>query len=228
MKIRSSLTAPLVLSLALVVAACSSAPSIVIPSFGIPGGGGGATLAPGQTAVAGTACAAYPTFDLTASPQPSFPVDQTLLSKYPATIAGQPISDAQAIPFLAYLCEFLGETFVDQFGQSAAILGVDFTTASYGSFTATVGENSVDVNAIRFPGQDASAFLGKLGALGSLAGLNIPSTGLSGANVGGKNVQVTAADTDGTRDYYYPSGDTLFSMTGETDATAGPVLQALP
>ena len=226
MKSRFSLLAPAALAV-LLVAACSGSPSI--PSIGIPGlPGAGSTPAPGQTAVAGHACDGYPTFNVAASPQPTMPVDSALLETFPEQVAGQPVSDKEAAPFLGLMCYLAGEVAVDQMGQSTSVLGINIATMSFGSFSATVGDNSIKVSAIRTPGQDAGALIGNTGLFGGFLGLSLPgTTGLSDANVGGKNVKVVT-DTDGTKSYYYAHADTLWTFENASDAEAQAILSALP
>lgn len=228
MKIRFSMTAPLALVMAFTIAACGG--SVAIPSIGIPGVGG-PTLAPGQTpgapASAGTSCAAYPKLDLTASPQPTIPVDADLLAEYPQQVAGNPITEAKANPFLGLMCYSAGQAAVDQMGTSTSVLGINIATMSFGSFNATIENNEITVNAIRTPGQDANVLIGQFGLLGGFLGLSVANTGLSDATVGGKNVKVVT-DTDGSKSYFYAHGDTLWTFDNATDAEATAILSALP
>ena len=129
MRIRLSVMTPLALVMAFTIAACSGT---AIPSISIPGGPG-QTPAPGQSIALGHACDGYPTFSITASPQPTMPVDSALLSTFPQTVAGQPIQDAEASPFLGLMCYLAGETAVDQMGQSTSVLGINIATMSFGS-----------------------------------------------------------------------------------------------
>jgi hypothetical protein len=224
-KVRFSTTALLALVMAFTIAACGGS-SVVIPSIPV-GGVGGPTLAPGQTAAAGTSCASYPTLNLAASAQPTIPVDSTLLSSYPQQVGDQPITEAEANPFLGLMCYSLGQAAVDQMGQSTSVLGINLATMSFGSFQATIADNTIKVSAIRTPGQDATKLIAQFGLLGSFVGLSVTTTGLADANVGGKNVKVVT-DTDGSKSYFYAHGDTLWTFENASDAEATAILSALP
>ena len=224
--IRSRVGLPLAVIMALTLAACGS--NVTIPTFGVPGAGGGPTLAPGQTAAAGNQCAPYPTANLLASPQPEMPVDSALLAELPTQVAGQATTEIQAVPFLAFMCMFVGEAAVDQMGTTTSVLGLNISTMSFGSFTATVNGDSVNVTALRTPGQDAGHIMSNFGLFGAFAGISASAAGLSNASLGGKNVQVSTDSTTSDKSYFYAHGDTLFIIDGSNDADAGPVLQALP
>ena len=218
MKIRFGLTAPLALATALTIAACTG--GLAIPAA--PGGTGG--QAGGGH---GNECAAYPTLNVAASAQPSMPSDTSLLSEFPQQVAGQPISNASAVPFLAFLCSFSGQVALDQMRQSSSILGVDITNMSFGDFEATINGNTIKVTALRTPNQDASRLINNFGLFGAFAGISVAGSGLSDANVGGKNVKVST-NSDSTKSYLYAHGDTLFVIDSATDAEAAAILQALP
>jgi hypothetical protein len=223
MTVRLGLISTLAACAALSLAGCGS------NTPGTSTGVGGVPTAAATSGTGGHAidCSAYPTFSVAASSQPSFPSDAALLAKFPAQVAGQPTSDLQAVPFFGLLCLVGGQAAVDKLAQSGSALGIDFSTVSFGSFDAQVDGSSATVNAIRTPGQDAGKLIANFGLFGAFAGLNLNGTGLSSGNVGGKNVQLTAADAGGTRTYIYVSGDTLFIIDGEPETTAAAILQAL-
>ena len=210
------------LALGVLVAGCSAAPGSGGSVSG--GGNGGPTAGP-----AGSECDGVPTFNVLASPQPSFATDATLLAEFPKQVAGQPIDNVQAVPMLTFVCFYLGgQATVDQFRTSLSRLGWNISDMSYGSFDTTVQDETVSVTAIRFPGQDAGSLIANFGLFGAFAGINIAGDGLTDANVGGKTVKTTQADSDGTKSYFYTHGDTLFLIQDATDDQATAILQALP
>jgi hypothetical protein len=178
----------------------------------------------------GKECQSIPTFNPLASPQPSFPNDATLQAEFPEKIAGQAIQNAQTVPMLAFVCYLAGQDSVDQLRQAFTVLGWDIAGLSVGSFDAPVdqGQDTVNVSAVRAPGQDASKLIANFGIFADIAGISISDSDLSSMTVSGKNVQATGADSDGTRSYFYPHGDTLFVLQDATDEQAAAILQALP
>jgi hypothetical protein len=225
---RLSLLTVAALTAVVAVAGCSASVATPQPTSAPGGGGGGGGIPtfalpsiaiPGGSGAAGTDCAGY-------QPGTSFPPDSALLAKYPQQVAGQPITDPVALSFLSVLCGG-GQTAVDAAKQGASFLGVDISTMSFGSFTATVNGSSVTVQAMRTPGQDAGKIISSLQTLGAFVGINAGSGSISQGNVGGKNVTIIT-DSSGSKTYLYVSGDTLFIMDGADDASAQAVLQAMP
>ncbi len=195
-------------------------------------GPGGGTPVPGQptaapVGAAGHECDNIPKIDVTASATPVIPVDDVLLAKYPASVGGQPITNPSAVPLLAFICEFEGQSGISTIATESTVLGVDFSHASEGSFTATVNGNSVDVTAIRFPGQDAGQLVSKFSQFGALFGASAVGA-ITQTNIGGKNVSVSTDSGSTNSTYLYVSGDTLFIITDVAVADVTPVLQALP
>jgi hypothetical protein len=208
----------------LLVAACGgTAP----PAASGPGAGTPAaviTPGPGGGVATGTECAAIPTFSL-ANPNPSFPPDTALVAKFPAAIGGSPATDDETAPFGAILC--LG----GQQPYNQAVAGLpgtcNWSTVSFGSATYELDDAEFELFAFRTPGGDARSFVVALVALSAQSGQQFEGT-MSQGNVGGKNALIVT-QTDGSKDYGYVSGDTLFFIeSGATEAQAATILAALP
>jgi hypothetical protein len=200
-----------------------------------PGSGGGITPPPVGGGGTSNACSAFPTFNLQSpGPSPSFAQDTELLAKFPATIDGKPIQFVHAYPFLPFLCAF-GTPGVDATGQVLAGLGINLATMTFGSFDTAL-PYTVTVNALRVPGADANVLLQNLAAIYTPLGQEPETTPLTTATVAGKTVYFRATgttfDSEGveqeTRDYWYPSGDTLWSVDGIVESQANTIFAALP
>ncbi|MEO8625572.1 MAG: hypothetical protein ABI452_02625 [Candidatus Limnocylindrales bacterium] len=186
----------------------------------------GATTAPtGGLVLTGHECDAVPTFSL-GNPDPSFPQDETLNAHFPATIDGQPVTDVTSSQWLYFICMTGGQAAVQ---RAVSQSGGSFNLASlsWGSATANVDGEDVDMTAFRTAGGDSNSMVQYLSLLAAQAGNQIDVTNVSQANVGGKNVY-TWTDADGTKNYAYASGDTLIVLDSVTDSQATKILSALP
>ena len=187
----------------------------------------GPTLAPGSTATPGAGltgheCDAVPTFSIS-NPNPSFPTDAAMLTHFPTTIDGQPVTDVQALPWIDLLC-MGGQA---AFNQSAAA-NPSIANMSFGSFTATVDGESVNVSAFRQPGADANILAQTIAALAASTGNPIDLGQVTTTTVAGKSVYTWTDTTDGSKGYAYVSGDTLIIMNSVTDSQATKIISALP
>jgi hypothetical protein len=175
----------------------------------------------GGTAVTGHECDAVPTISVS-NPNPSFAADTALLGHFPTTVDGQPVTDVQAVPWIDFLC--LGGQAA--FSQALAA-NPGLATMSYGSFTANVDGEDVDVSAFRQPGGDGNALAQTIANLAAAAGNPVDLGQVTTTTVGGKNVY-TWTDTDGNKGYGYVSGDTLIIVDSVTDSQAAKIISALP
>ena len=91
---------------------------------------------------------------------------------------------------------------------------------------ATVDGEDVEMTAFRTPGADANAMVQYLSLLAAQSGTAINPGNVQSTNIGGKNV-FAWTDSDGSRSFAYPSGDTLIFFDGVTDAQAAKILSAL-
>ncbi len=228
-------------ALAMAIVGCGS---------GTPGGSAtpGTTLAPGATAtpagstpaptvpgtttgptggvvLTGHECDAVPTFSI-ANPNPSFPQDETLNAHFPATIDGQPVTDVTSTQWLYFICMTGGQAAVQQAVNQGGG-SFNLATLSWGSATANVDGEDVDLTAFRTAGGDSNSMVQYLSLLAAQSGTTIDVSNVTQANVGGKNV-FTWTDSDGTKNYAYPSGDTLIFFDSVTDSQATKILTALP
>jgi hypothetical protein len=176
----------------------------------------------------GRECQSIPTFNPMASPQPSFPNDPALQAQFPVKVGGQNIQNAQTVSMLAFVCYLAGQDSVDELRDAFSALGWNVSSLSVGSFDAPAGDDAVTVSAVRAPGQDASKLISNFGVFADIAGISVSDSDLSAATVGGKSVQATSADSDGTRSFFYVHGDTLFVLQDATDDQAAAILSALP
>jgi len=191
-----------------------SIPSFSIPSFAIPSFG------------TSQLCNGKPTFSITASAQPSLPGDSTLAGKFPTQIAGQAPDQVQTFFFLDEMCLF-GGLGIDQMQAAFQQAGVDITTASIGQATYMVGEESIDLTALRTPGGDASKMVQGFAQLAAALGQANQLKNVTQQTVGGKSVYVST-DASGSTSYIYPAGDTLWFFDTSSADNAGTVLAALP
>jgi hypothetical protein len=201
------------------------------------GGGATATLAPGATPApvgatvapppVGNICAGVPTFS-PQTPGPVYPSDDVLKAKFPAEIGGNPVTNVQTGYYVSFIC-VLGDAediakFSQTFGGNAAAL-------TYGSGKVTVGDEDVTISAFRLAGGDSGQMIQNLGGLAAALGgdpeelANVTTTQTT---MGGKPITVLT-DADGDVTWIYPSGDTLWSVEGDTsEEAAGTVFAALP
>lgn len=221
----------------LAIVGCSSAPGATPTPAGAtqpPGGGtqapvvtqapGGPTQAP--VGVTGHECDAVPTLSLSNPNPASPPPDTQLTAHFPAQIDGQPVTDVQSMYWVYFLCAFGGQASVNQAMQEAQG-GLNFATMSFGSATATVDGEEVELQAFRTPGTDSNAMVQYLALLAAQSGsTDIPGQ-VTSSNVGGRNVYVST-DSDGNTSYAYPSGDTLVFFDGVTESQAAKIIAALP
>lgn len=200
------------------------------------GGGASATPAPGAPGQPTTPavavppaqlCAGQPTFSL-ATPQPSFAQDNELNAKFPTTIDGQPVTGIQSGYYLTFLC-YLGNTEqVNRFAGS--VPGTNLAALSFGSARANVGGEDISISAFRLPGGDANQIIQHFAEFAVAIGADpssITGSTQTQATIGGKAAYIFT-DEDGDVTYVYPSGDTVWSVSGSTEEQAGTVFAALP
>lgn len=184
----------------------------------------GATATPGGGTLTGHECDAIPTFDIsnpnTASPAP----DTTLNAHFPPTIDGQPVTEVESMQWLYLICAFGGQAALQAAAADSG--GIPFATMSFGSAHATVDGEDVKLSAFRTPGTEANAIVQVLARLAAQSG-ELNAGNFAATSISGKNVFV-ATDTDGSKSYAYPSGDTVIFFDGVTDSQAAKIVAALP
>ena len=159
------------------------------------------------------------------TPNPSFPQDTELLSRFPATIGGAAATNVGAVPFGAFLC--IG----GQAGYNQAVAnmpaGFNWATVGFGSAKYELDGDDVTLSAFRTPGSDARTLVDALFQLAAQQGEADLGT-VTQANVGGKNAIIVTA-SDGGKTYAYASGDTMYFLEeGVPDTVAATVFAALP
>jgi hypothetical protein len=198
----------------LLLAACTSggpatipatSPTIALPSFAIPS-------------------LAIPSFAI-----PSFRQDADLVTRFPAQIDGQPVTEIRSARYIDVLNVFAGADQIEQIRNAMSQVGLDLDSMSFASATATVGGEDVQIQALRTAGADANTFLQNYAALAQTLdpANHSDAPSLAQTNVGGKNVS-TATDTDGSVAYLYVSGDVLWFINDAEESQAATVLAALP
>ncbi|HYI23665.1 MAG TPA: hypothetical protein VEX62_13630, partial [Candidatus Limnocylindrales bacterium] len=112
---------------------------------------------------------------------------------------------------------------INRFVAAMQGLGINPATVGFGSATATVDDEDVSVQAVRFPGANAGA---ALDALVRIDEPDDPPT-LTTQTIGGKNVTV-ATDSDGDVEYYYVTGEWAWFLPSATPEQAEVIFAALP
>ncbi len=200
-----------------------SVPSVAIPSIAIPSIALPSIVLP---SIPAGESFALPSFAIPSFSIPSFntSADPDLAAKFPTTVDGQPVTNVQTFRFMEILAAFqTPQTQIDQFIAFANQAGIDPNSITFGTAQCKVGGSDESIQAIRSPGGDANRFIQSLAAIAQATGSPIT---LSGANVGGKNVQV--ANPGDSADYYYPNGDTAWFLSSVDPTTAATILSALP
>jgi hypothetical protein len=174
----------------------------------------------------GNLCAGMPTFNPSA-PFPSFPADETLKAKFPTTIDGNPVTNVNSSFYIQFLCIFGDADAVARFTQA---FGNNASAVSLGTGNVTIGDETVTISAFRLAGGDANQMLQHLPELAAAIGANPEDLGSitsTSKSLGGKNITVLT-DADGDETWIYPSGDTLWSVSGDTsEDAAGKIFASL-
>ena len=155
---------------------------------------------------------------------PSFQPDPVIDAAFPAEIDGQPLEDKSSGSFLGFLQAFVTEAEkINAFVAAMQSIGVDPAAVGYGTATATVNDESLNIQIIRFPGGNAG--LG-LDALVRIDEPDDPPT-LTTQSIGGKNATV-ATDSDGDTEYYYVNGEWAWYLPDADLEQAAVVFAAVP
>jgi hypothetical protein len=198
------------LALAIFLAACSAAPGATgtPPAAGTPAG-----------SPASVPSFAIPSFDI-----PSFAPDTTLESAFPDTIDGEPVSDVTSGSFLALLQAIeTDQALIDQYVAAIQGLGVNPALVSFASASATVDDETHQLQALRVPGGSAGPVVDVLTRIDPE---EVPPT-ITQGSLGGKQV-VIATDEDGDVDWFYINGEIAWFLSGMEEPQAEVILAALP
>jgi hypothetical protein len=154
---------------------------------------------------------------------PSFAPDPAVEAGFPAQIDGQPLTDMESANFLAVLQSFsFDPELINRFVAAMQGLGINPATVGFGSATATVDDEPVSVQAVRFPGANAGA---ALDALVRIDEPDDPPT-LTTQTIGGKTVTV-ATDSDGDVEYYWVNGEWAWFLASATPEQAEVIFAGL-
>lgn len=226
-------SAVLVLSLA----ACSGggaptlAPGVTQPPGGVPTQAPGVpTQAPGvptAPVVPSELCAGQPTYSPDA-PAPSFAQDDTLNSRYPTEVDGQPVTDVRSSFWLQGMCYYGSSS--EDVAQFVAIWPPGTAgLISTGYAQVEVDGYPVSITSLRVPGADPNLIFSHIPEFIAAFGgdpATAATTTVTTENIGGRNVYVVT-ESDGSKTYDYVSGDIVFSVSDSEDAAAK-VFAAIP
>jgi len=181
-------------------AAASVAPSIAAPTSAAPASAAPASAAPSQASGGG----ALPSGLMNQAPD--------LEAKLPSTLCGAPVVKQS----------FAGDTSAaasanPMLGAFGALAGMGGTVSIALAIPTTTATCSESVFAYRIQGVNSTMFATVLAAMAS---------GGSQVSLGGKTV--TKVPSGGESVYFYVNGDTLFGVSGATDAEATQALSAMP
>jgi hypothetical protein len=204
----------------------------------VAGCGSSATSAPGAaTAPAASAASGAPTAAAIASTQPSaaatgglvlpsFAGDPDLAAKFPKEVAGKPVTNVTTARMVDFFAAF--QTPQDQIDKTRAdmtAIGVNIDSLVVGFGQATVGTSTVQIQATRAPGVDAS----KLLPVAAQLSMNDPATDkVTTETVGGKSVSVVRDQGGYASSWLYAKDDVIWELNTSSQDEATAVFSALP
>jgi hypothetical protein len=145
-----------------------------------------------------------------------------LAAKFPKQVGGQPVTNVTTGKFIDFISA-LSPAEIDTDRQKFATIGINLDTVVFGSASATVSGSTVQILALRVPGQDASKLIQDYALFSPLA----TGEALSQETSGGKNVSVVR-DAGGTASFWmYASGDILWQVNTSDPTAAAAVFAAL-
>jgi hypothetical protein len=156
-----------------------------------------------------------------------------LAAKFPAQVDGQPVTNITTARFIDFMSAFnttpsaaastLAE--IDSLRTIFAGIGLNLDSMVFGSATATVSGSSVQILALRVPGQDANKLVQNYAMIPSA--LSSGDT-MSQVTVGGKSVTVVKSATGYASIWMYANGDILWQVNTSSQDEAAAVFTALP
>jgi hypothetical protein len=200
----------------------------------VAGCGSSATSAPGA---ATSPASAAPTAAAIASSQPSaaatgglvlpsFAGDPDLAAKFPKEVAGKPVTNVTTARMVDFFTAF--QTPQDQIDKTRAdmtAIGVNLDSLIVGFGQATVGTSTVQIQATRAPGMDASKILPAAAQLS----VNDPQTDkITTETVGGKSVSVVRDAGGYASSWLYAKDDIIWQLNTSSQDEAAAVFSALP
>jgi len=187
----------------------------------------------GPTAVpppASGPCASIPTIDPSNPPESlALNEDATLEAEFPSEIDGQALTDVASGGWIETLCLIGGPAWVDAASRNLPA-GLDLSTMSVGSASATVDGQPVTMLAFRLPGHRGDELLGVVAKLSAaiFPGTAKFTSALTVITAGGKSVTRWTNPADGTDSYLYAGADTLWLADSIDQSQADEIFAALP
>lgn len=203
-------------TLVLVLTACSSA----APAGSTPPAGASATPQAVTTPPPTAPATSQGPFVM-----PSFAGDPDLAARFPKQVDGKPVGQVTTARFIDFLRAFsTAQAEIDRVSQGFAAAGIDMNAVIVGFATATAAGSSVNIFALRVPGQDA----GKLIQSYTLISTSNAGDKLSAETVGGKSVSVFRDSSGTASDWLYANGDILWTVNTSNQKQAEAVFAAVP
>jgi hypothetical protein len=199
----------------------------------VAGCGSSATSAPGAATTPATAAPSVATI-ATAQPSPgstaglvlpSFAGDPDLASKFPKEVAGKPVTNITTARMIDFMTAFQApQSEIDKSRADMAAVGVNFDTLIVGLGRATVGTSTVQIQALRAPGVDATQLLPVAAKLSEGDTTDTVTT----ETVGGKSAAVVRNADGYASDWLYAHDDIIWQLHTSSKDEADAVFSALP
>lgn len=199
----------------------------------VAGCGSAATAAPGATGAPATAAATDATI-ATAPPSvaattgavlPSFAGDPDLAAKFPKTVDGKPVTNVNTARMVDFFAAFqTPQAEIDKTRADMTAIGVNIDTLVIGLGQATVGTSTVQIQATRAPGMDAS----KLLPVAAQLSIENPTDKVTTETVGGKSVSVVRDEGGYASSWLYAKDDIIWQVQTSSQDEAAAVFTALP
>jgi hypothetical protein len=196
-----------------------SVPSLSVPSFAIP-----SFAIPSFAIPSGLSSFAIPSFVI-----PSFNtnVDPELAARFPQQIDGQPVERIQTVRFLDFATALgTDQEGLQRFVQILASAGIDANAVTFGTGRATVNDDDVDFSAFRAPGVPAAQLLAVFPQISTVLDPDRPVPTVGSTTIAGKAI-TTLTPPEGDTDYFYPSGDVVWSVESDDQAVLETVFGAI-
>lgn len=204
----------------------------------VAGCGSSATSAPGATSAPATAAPATAASSIatiaTAAPSapstgglvlPSFAGDPELAAKFPTQVDGKPVTNVTTARMLDFFVAFQApQAEIDKVRAEMTAIGVNVDTLIIGLGQATVGTSTVQIQATRAPGMDAS----KLLPVAAQLSVNDPTDKITTETVGGKSVSVVRDEGGYASSWLYAHDDIIWQVATSSQDEAAAVFTALP
>lgn len=188
----------------------------------------GAATSPASAAPTGAAIASsQPSAAATGGSVPSSVIaDPDLAGKFPKEIAGKPVTNVTTGRMVDFFVSLqTPQAQIDKLRADMTAIGVNLDTLIVGFGQATVGTETVQIEATRAPGVDANKILPAAAQLS----VNDPDTDkITTENVGGKSVSVVRDAGGYASSWLYAHDDIIWEINTSSQDEATAVFSALP